>query len=139
MKKYIVLFTILLGSGFVASAQEEQPADEVKKQERIKALYVAYVSNHLELNPEEAQKFWPLHTQFETELKAVKPDLPELEKQQAILNIKKKYQENFNRIVGPKRCERFFRLDGEFTHKLLEKIRVHRPNQGIRPKLRMRT
>ena len=101
MKKYIVLFTILLGSGFMASAQEEQPADEVKKQERIKALYVAYVSNHLELNPEEAQKFWPLHTQFETELKAVKPDLPELEKQQAILNIKKKYQESFNRIVGP--------------------------------------
>ena len=139
MKKYIVLFTILLGTGFMASAQEEQPADEAKKQERIQSLYVAYITQHLELNPGEAQKFWPLHTQFETEMKAVRSDLPELEKQQAVLNIKKKYQESFNRIVGPKRCERFFRMDGEFKSKLLERIRIHRQNQAQRPKLRVRS
>ena len=139
MKKYILLSSLLLGSIFTARAQDEQPGDEAKKQERIKSLYIAYITQHLELNPEEAQKFWPIHTQFENELKSVKTDLPELEKQQAILNIKKKYQENFNKIVGPKRCERFFRMDGEFKHKLLERIRKRQQNQAKRPKLRMRT
>ena len=132
MKKNLLILTLLLGSFSAVKAQNDQPVDETKKQEKIKALYVAYISQQLELNPEEAQKFWPVHTQFETELKGVKPDMPELEKQQAILNIKKRYQDNFNRILGPRRCERFFRMDGEFKHKLLERIR----NQNQRPKLR---
>ena len=132
MKKNLLILTLLLGSFSAVKAQNDQPVDETKKQEKIKALYVAYISQQLELNPEEAQKFWPVHTQFETELKGVKPDMPELEKQQVILNIKKRYQDNFNRILGPRRCERFFRMDGEFKHKLLERIR----NQNQRPKLR---
>ena len=132
MKKNLLILTLLLGSFSAVKAQNDQPVDETKKQEKIKALYVAYISQQLELNPEEAQKFWPVHTQFETELKGVKPDMPELEKQQTILNIKKRYQDNFNRILGPRRCERFFRMDGEFKHKLLERIR----NQNQRPKLR---
>ena len=132
MKKYLLIFTLLLGSLSAVKAQDDQPGDETKKQERIKALYVAYITQQLNLSPEEAQKFWPVHSQFETELKGVKPELPELDKQQAVLNIKKRFQENFNRILGPKRCEHFFRMDGEFKHKLLEKIR----NQNQRPKLR---
>ncbi len=132
MKKYLVIFTLLLGSVSVAKAQDDQPGDEAKRQEKIKALYVAYISQQLELNPAEAEKFWPIHTQFEAEVKAVKTSLPELEKQQTILNIKKRYQDNFNRILGPKRCERFYKIDGEFKHKLLERIR----NQNQRPKLR---
>ena len=136
MKKYIFLFALSLGSMLVVKAQDTQPGDDTKKQEKIKSLYIAYITQQLELNPEEAQKFWPIHSQFEVDLKGVKTDLPELDKQQAILNIKKKYQENFNRIVGPKRCERFFRMDGDFKRKLLEKIRNHRQNQNLRPNLR---
>jgi len=52
-------------------------------------------------------------------------------------NIKKKYQENFNRVLGPKRCERFFKMDGEFKRKLLERIRKQNANPSQqRPKLR---
>lgn len=130
MKKYLLLFTILAGSFVAVKAQDDQPGDEIKKQEKIKALYVAYISQQLELNPEDAQKFWPVHAQFENELKSVKRDMPELEKQQAVLNIKKKYQDNFNRILGPSRCERFFRMDGEFKRKLIERVRNQRQNQN---------
>ena len=138
MKKYLIIFFLFLGSSMVVKAQDDQPGDDAKKQERIKALYVAYITQQLQLNPEDAQKFWPLHSQFETELKSVRSDLPELEKQQTILNIKKRYQENFNRVLGPNRCERFFRMDGEFKHKLLEKIRNNRQNPAVRPRIRMR-
>ena len=135
MKNFLLIATILISSLFVAKAQDGQPGDENQRQEKIQALYVAYITQQLQLTPDEAQKFWPVHTQFTNDLKAVKPDMPELEKQQAILNIKKKYQDNFNRILGPNRCERFFRLRDDFNRKLLERFNKQRANQQ-RPKLR---
>ncbi|MEP7254831.1 MAG: hypothetical protein ABI666_03590 [Ferruginibacter sp.] len=138
MKKYLLIFTLLTGSFFVSWAQEGQP-DEAKQQERLKALYVAFVTEQLKLTPDEAQKFWPVHTQFETDLKSVNKDLPELKKQQAYLDVKKKYEDNFSRILGTNRCERFFRMDGEFKRKLLDRINQQRGNQlrqNQRPKLR---
>lgn len=123
MKKYLLILTLLFGGFSMAFAQENQPGDEQAKQDRIKALYVAYVSKQLDFTPEEAQKFWPVHTQFENELKAVRKDLPELEKQQAYLNIKKRYQESFVKIIGVNRCERFIRIDDEFKRKLRDRIK----------------
>ena len=135
MKKFLLIISVMMSSFFTVHAQEGQAGDETKRQEKIQALYVAYITQELNLTAEEAQKFWPLHAQFENEIRGVKQDLPELEKQQAVLNIKKKYQENFNKILGPKRCERFFHMDGEFKRKLLERIRKQNANP-VRPKLR---
>lgn len=33
--------------------------------ERVKALRIAYISDKLELTPDEAQKFWPIFNQFD--------------------------------------------------------------------------
>ena len=136
MKKYLLIVTLFIAGSFSAVKAQDDPAgDEAKRQARIKALYVAYISQQLNLSPEEAQIFWPVHTQFETEINGVKKEMPELEKQQSILNIKKRYQENFNRILGPNRCERFFRMDGEFKRKLLDRM-IRNQRQNPRPKIR---
>jgi hypothetical protein len=126
MKKYFLMLAMFFGMLPVLKAQDDQQP----KEEKIQALYVAYVTQQLNLNADEAQKFWPVHAQFEADFKAtVKQDLPELEKQQALLNVKKKYQDNFNRILGPNRCQQFFRIDGEFKQRMLEKLRNHRQNR----------
>ena len=135
MKKYLFILTLLLGSFSMAFAQENQSGDDLTKQEKIKALYVAYVTQQLQLSPEEAQKFWPVHTQFETDLKAVNKDLPELTKEQARLDIKKKYQDNFVKILGSNRCERFFKMNDEFKRKLRDRLQNQRNNPN-RPKMR---
>ncbi|MEP7237308.1 MAG: hypothetical protein ABI685_05575 [Ferruginibacter sp.] len=126
MKKYILILTLLLGSFSMAFAQE---GNDVAKQEKIQALYVAYVTQQLQLTPEEAQKFWPLHTQFANELKAVDQGLPELKKEEARLNIKKKYQENFIKVLGTNRCERFFKMSDEFKRKLRDRLQKQDNNQ----------
>jgi hypothetical protein len=133
MKKYLLILTVLLGSFSFAKAQDDQPENENKRQEKIQALYVAYVTQQLALTPEEAQKFWPLHTQFANELKGIKKDLPQLEKEQARLNIKRKYQDGFTKIIGAGRCERLFRMGDEFRQRLLEQ---RNQRQNDRPKLR---
>ena len=93
MKKCILILTLLFGS-VGAFAQDNQTGEDLTKQEKIRALYVAYVTQQLALTPEEAQKFWPVHTQFETDLRGVKKDLSERERQQARLDSKKRYQNN---------------------------------------------
>lgn len=121
MKKFILILSVLLSSMAIAIAQE-QPGDDLTRQEKIQSLYVAYVTQQLQLTPDEAQKFWPLHTQFEADLKGVRKDLPELDKQQARLDIKKRYQENFSRIIGANRCDRLYRMGDEFRKKLLDRM-----------------
>ena len=131
MKKYLLILTLLFSSFSMAFAQE---GEDLKKQEKIQALYVAYVTQQLQLTPDEAQKFWPLHTQFANELKAVGQDLPELKKEEARLNIKKKYQENIVKVLGANRCDRFFRMNDEFKRKLRERLQNQRNNpQRQRP------
>jgi hypothetical protein len=127
MKKYLLILIFLTGSFLGLKAQEDQAGDG----SRIKALYVAYVTEQLKLTPDEAQKFWPVHTQFDADIKAVNKDMPELQKQQAYLDVKKKYQDNFNKILGVNRCDKFFRIDGEFKRKLLDRIKQR--NDQVRP------
>jgi len=134
MKKYILILTLLFGSISMAFAQD-QSGEDLTKQEKIQALYVAYVTQQLQFTPEEAQKFWPVHTQFKAELNTIRKDLPELDKQQARLDIKKKYQDNFNKIIGANRCERFFRMESEFRDKLKNRVN-NNPRQNQRPKVR---
>ena len=129
MKKYLLILLIALGAISFGNAQDGGEDQKVKD---VKALYVAYVTKQLDLTPEEAQKFWPLHTQFENDLKTVKKDLPELQKQQAYLDVKKKYQDNFVRVLGANRCDRFFRIDGEFKRKLIEIRNQRQQNQRQR-------
>jgi hypothetical protein len=126
MKKILILLFVFISTTMYTLAQETPTDNKGERQEKIEALYVAYITKELNLTAEDAQKFWPVHTQFTTELKSVKRDLPELERQQAVLNVKKKYQDKFNSIIGTERTQRFFKIGDEFRRKLLERLRKQR-------------
>ena len=134
MKHILLFITLLTGSFSFAYAQEDEP-DPAKRQEKIQALYVAYITQELNLSATEAEKFWPLHKQFDSELRSVDPNLPELDRQQKVLNIKKNYQDRFSKILGGSRADNFFRLDTEFRKKLVDRLRQMRQqnNRNQRP------
>ncbi len=126
MKKFIL--SLVIFAGFAAQAQ---PGND--RQEKVEALYVAYMTRELKLTEEDAQKFWPVHAQFDNEIKALRMESSELDRQQAVLNIKKKYQDRFTRILGATRTNDFFVKDGEFRKKLVErlkKMRQQNPGNG---------
>jgi hypothetical protein len=137
MKRLFLLLCLLIGGFTVVVAQQDADPDEAQKQEKIRALYVAYITKELNLTAEEAQKFWPEHTEFDREMRKVPNDMPELDKQQALLSIKKKYNDRFIRILGPSRTDRFFRQDGEFRRKLVIRMQRARQNrQNTPPRMR---
>jgi hypothetical protein len=137
MKKFILYFTFLLVS-FSAIAQTTEPTvaeqPNPQKAEKIKALYVAYITQQLSLTPDDAQKFWPIHAQYETEIKSANQgNTDELARQQNVLNIKKKYQANFSKVLGADRCNNFYRHDGEFRKKMFDRLKQMR-QQRMRDK-----
>jgi len=133
MKKILLSSIFLLGIILPLFAQPGNDKQQNDPSQKIQALYIAFISRELKLTEAEAQKFWPVHTEFDNEVRAVKPDINELERQQTILNIKKKYQERFIKILGSDRTNNFYKVDAEFRKKLVErlqKIRQQRANGG---------
>ena len=127
--RYLYILSVFILSSLQLVAQDDMPEG---RQEKIKALYVAYITQELKLTEDEAQRFWPVHTQYENEIKAVKTEASELDRQQSILNIKKKFQDKFVKILGVSRTDNFYRTDAEFRKKLVERLKKMRENGNQR-------
>jgi hypothetical protein len=87
--------------------------------ERLYALKIAYITKRLDLNPEEAQKFWPIYNQYSDELMQVRKDAirnnkSEIELDESLLNIRKKYSVLFGQAISPQKIDIFFKSEKEF-------------------------
>jgi hypothetical protein len=93
-------------------------------QQKIKALYVAFITQQLKLTEDEAQKFWPVHMQFDTEMQENhKNQANALQMEEGALAIKKKYNDKFIKILGADRTNLFFEKDREFRHEMIGRLR----------------
>jgi len=130
MKKIIFYLVLAVSLFNIAHAQPSQNEKHIKGQQKIQALYIAYITQQLNLNESEAQKFWPVHTQFDTEIKAVNvKKSTELEREEASLNVKKKYQDKFSKIIGADRTDDFYRKDMEFRRKMVDQLKKAKQNK----------
>jgi hypothetical protein len=127
MKHWILTISLLFVTTIGLLAQKKDHRDEGGPSQKIKAIYIAYITQELNLNEEEAQKFWPVHAQFHQEMRAKNIQVTdELEKEESLLNVKKKYKEKFIKVIGEEKSNLFFKKDAEFRHKLSEKIKDSR-------------
>lgn len=113
------LLTALLLLGLASAAQPMKPdrdarAAEIKK---IQAMEMAFITKELNLSPDEAQKFWPVFNQYRNELKGMAGERKagdHLEKQQKMLDIRKKYREDFTKVMSHERANKVFGAEEEF-------------------------
>ncbi|MBX3253104.1 MAG: hypothetical protein KF862_03095 [Chitinophagaceae bacterium] len=111
MKKLFLLFGFIKFATVVASAQE------VNRGERIRSLEIGYITKQLQLKPEEAEKFWPVFNKYRQELKVVAADnsiKEELDRQQRVLDIRKKYKKEFTTILTADRAQQVFESEERF-------------------------
>lgn len=128
MKTFLIF--ILISFSYPIATFAQSPANMEQKEKKIESLYIAYISRELKLTETEAQKFWPIHTEYDNELRSSAKDLPELDRQQLVLNIKKKYQTRFAKVIGAERTDNFFKTDAEFRKRLLERVRKDKQQKG---------
>lgn len=138
MKKLYTIF-IFLATSFFAKAQDEQPqVPEQKQQEKIEALKVAFITKELDLTPDEAQKFWPVYNQYSKELKStIKDNQDVIDRDEKVVGLRKRYKDQFTKVLGPDRMNRMFNAERDFRQLLIKSLKRQRQKANMdRPLLR---
>lgn len=121
MKKYLLLFTILISTSFVLLAQEEDPDPRTGKlQEKMEM----YIQKKLNLSKVESEKFSPVFLQYISELRKThqenRADRPML--QLKIAELRVRFRDEFRKIIDEKRANRVFLHQKEFEDKVRQEI-----------------
>jgi hypothetical protein len=126
MKKYLLILFVMLGALSRAKAQDG---------EKIQALKIAFITQKLQLTPDEAQKFWPVYNQYDNEIHNIELDKSDpnvIDKEEKLLNVRKKYLTSFEKILGPDKTNRLFNAERDFRGILIRRLQ-NRNQQRLAP------
>jgi len=136
-KSLIILLIALLTSSTVTFAQN-------RRIERIQSLKTQYITNELQLTPLQSKKFWPVYRRYEEDLKGLRRSYMKqyskqdnrqsqeearryiddnLDYQDALVDLKRKYKNEFLRIITPKQLTRLYAAEREFRQMLIQRLR----------------
>jgi Spy/CpxP family protein refolding chaperone len=146
MKKYKLITLLIL---LISTATFAQPGSRLKeKKEQVKSLKVAFITNELDLTPEESAKFWPLYNAFEDKQNEIRKQklkvymhragnsddklsekdattlLNQMESTEEELNqLKKKFITNLKSVLPATKILKLKKAEEEFSKKLLHQYR----------------
>lgn len=122
MKKYLLLLLILFGCFSFLKAQ----VGSGQRGEKIQALKIAFITQKLQLTSAEAQMFWPVYNQYENEVKNIRANDKNgdvLENEEQLLQVRKKYKPEFEKILGPQRVNNLFNAERDFRNVLIKRLK----------------
>lgn len=130
MKWVMVMVIGLVGANVFA---QTPPAgkDNGNRDERIESMKIAFISQQLNLTPQEGEKFWPVYNQYHSELKTLHQNFKadasgqltadqQLDLEQKKLDLKKKYKTAFEDALGKEKVNQLYNLEQKFRDKLKE-------------------
>lgn len=145
----------------LATIATAQPMNQDKK-EKIESMKIGMITNKLDLTPEEAKVFWPVYGKYSDELEQLRKsrlknllntkenfdEMSDAEIEKAVDNelafrsgevdILKKYNPQFKKILPIKKVAKLYKAEEDFKRKLVEMIRERKddrrgPGQGPGP------
>jgi hypothetical protein len=140
-----LLLTLLVSTG-ITFAQGRGGNQE--KRENIEAMKIAFITQKLELTPEEAQQFWPVYNQYSEKTKELRKkrkqgnrearqqnfdELSDKEVEQLVnddianrqkeLDLQKEYNEKFKTILPIKKVAKLYAAEEQFKVILINKLK----------------
>jgi len=154
MKK-LLTFAFILVTSFSAIAQgppppPDGPGPTPQQLEKIKTMKIGFLTDKLNLSSEEAKTFWPVYNKYQDELEVLRRNHrdniqsakknfdemtdKEIEKtvdgelafRQNELDIMKKYNPEFKKILSMKKVAKLYRAEEDFKRQLIEKLQERR-------------
>lgn len=155
MKKYhITLLAFLLMLSGLLHAQQ--------RRDNIEALHTAFITEKLNLTPDESQKFWPVYNDYRNDLDAIKKqrqqnkelirkaggidNMSDADVQKLIANetdiesreldLRKEYIVKFEQVLPARKVAKFYMAEDEFKLYLLKQLserRAGRRQPGFAP------
>lgn len=147
MLKKIFLFSLIVSLSFSSFSQ--------KRKNKIKELKTAFITDRLDLNSDEAEKFWPIYNTFfkkefqlrRVEIKAIRKKIivnggidnfSNNEASKILNNLmriedelhtaKKKMNTDLIKVISTKKIIKLYRAEQDFNKRLLMKLRNRKTN-----------
>src|SRR5688572_24741897 len=131
MKKYLLILTLFLFTGFSLAAQEDDNAAEDKGgklQQRMKE----YIQKRLGLSKAETEKFSPIFLRYIVELRRThrdnRADKPMLQLRVAELRVR--FRDEFRQIMDEQRANKVYEYQREFENKVRQEIMERKLERG---------
>ncbi len=147
--KIITNGLVLLLALIIAMPSIAQNGSRRKKiREQIDAQKVAFITEKLQLTPAEAQQFWPIYNEYESQRQIIVKEFMEknleerdmdvetlTDKQaleiadsqiiqaQKMLDLRKKYHAEFKKVLSPKKLLLLYQAERDFKKFILKEIR----------------
>jgi len=130
MKKYFVIITISLLTGFAGLAQEDDNEDD--RGGKLQVRMREYIQKRLNLSRNEAEKFSPIFLRYILELRRThrehKTDKPLL--QLRVAEVRVRFRNEFRQIMDEQRANRVFEHQREFEKMIKDEIIQRRTGNG---------
>lgn len=124
--------------------------DHKQSMERIHSIKVAYITDRLHLTSDQSQKFWPVYHTYEKELIALRKSYfqkyktldkkdeevsrqffnDNLDFQAAVVDLKRKYRDQFLNIISSRQLAELFKAEHEFNGMLMQRLKDQHPADG---------
>jgi len=131
-KRFVSALIIVLISGALMAQSTTK--------EKVEAMRVAFITNRLELRPEEAKQFWPIYNSYRHDLTQLRrsffpkddgsdPHLDanrQLEFEQKKLDLKKQYLPQFEQVIGKAKVNKLVSAEEDFKRLLIQTMRNRR-------------
>ena len=154
--KSVILVILCFGTSILSVPAQQrmrqggQGQGMQERKENIESMKIAFLTRKLDLNPEEAKKFWPVYNGFTDVTKKLRSDRKDrmrdardefvkmndkdVEKlidseiifRQQELDVVKKYHGQFKEVLPMKKVALLYRAEEEFKRELMERIKERR-------------
>ena len=116
--------------------------------ERIRAIKVAYITNRLNFTSEQSANFWPVYNRYEEEVMNKRDEFAQkyantnpgkaddatsrkyiddnLDYQQEVLNIRRKYNDEFLKVISPQQVAELYNSEKDFNKMLIQQLNKKR-------------
>lgn len=137
VKKGILIIVMGFTLSFPVSAQDHR-----ERYEQIEAIKVAFITSKLDLNTDEAQKFWPVYNNYQKELMELMKKRREdrqktnidpndkinadLAYESRMLDLKKKYKKLYLKAIPPEKILLLYQAEREFREHLIKQLKHRR-------------
>jgi hypothetical protein len=140
MKKYILSLVVFFCITTLVFAQKQGD-----RKNRMESYRIAYITEKLDLTPDEAQRFWPIYNQFRDELKKIHKDTKgqkaiadmtdseaenaisgNFEREEKVASLKKEYVKKLKGIIAPKKIAQLQQVEQDFKKEVLERMKERR-------------
>lgn len=110
-----------------------------KSNEKIESMRVAFITNRLNLTPEESQKFWPVYNAFRADMKTLRKNFRDddkdgtpltadqrLEFDQKKLNLRLTYKPQLEAAIGKTKMNQLMTAEEAFKKELVRIMQERR-------------